>query len=158
MNPTDARISTALPSHPKFKKLCRTLGNEGGLALFKLILWAAQNRSDGDFAGMTDDDIELSVDWSGEPGKLVAILVDVRFVDGGPGERRMHDWQDHNPWAAGADDRAAKGRWASLCKQYGREGAAQRADHATVDLQRSAQHRQPRSRRGAALAGGARAA
>ncbi len=120
----DVRIAVGLPAHPKTKKLRRRLGADGVLALVWLLLWAGQNRADGDLAGMTDEEIELAVDWTGEDGALVAALEDVRFLDGEAGARRIHDWADHNPWAAGAEARSEKSRWAALCKQHGRSEAA----------------------------------
>lgn len=122
----DARISTSLPSHPKTKKLARRLGPAGPLACIYLFLWVAANRSDGDLSGLTDEDLELAVDWQGEEGQFVSVMSEVGFLDGEQGGRRVHDWAVHNPWAAGANDRSEASRWAALCKRYGREGAAKR--------------------------------
>lgn len=122
----DARISTAMPSHPKTKKLIKRIGGDGAWRWTCLILWAAANRSDGDLSGMTDEDIELAVDWPGEPGELVNALREVGFLDGGEGGYALHDWAQHNPWAAGAEDRSEKSKWAALCKRYGSAGAAER--------------------------------
>lgn len=121
---TDARISTGFPAHPKTKKLRRRLGDSGPLACMYLFLWAAANRSDGDLSGLSDEDIELAVDWGGDEGAFVAAMVDVGFLDGEEGQRRIHDWEEHNPWAAGAEARSEKAKWAALCKQRGRAEAA----------------------------------
>ena len=107
----DARLSTGLPSHPKTKKLIRRLGQSAAWNLVCLILWAADNRSDGDLSGMSIEDIELASDWLGEDGALVDALVAVRFLDGADGSITLHDWHEHNPWAAGAEARSAKARW-----------------------------------------------
>lgn len=123
---TDARISTALPSHHKTKKLTRRLGPAGPLGCIYLFLWVATHRSDGDLTGMTDEDIELAVDWTGEDGAFVHAMLDVGFLEGAAGERMVHDWAEHNPWAAGAGERSEKSRWAGLCKQHGRAEAAKR--------------------------------
>ena len=129
---TDARISTALADHPKTKKLHRRLGGDGCWALICLFLWTARNRSSGDLSGLTDEDIELAANWNGEEGKFIPALIEVGFLDGDECERRVHDWQEHNPWAAGADDRKESSKWAALCKRYGRAGAAERMpDYAT---------------------------
>lgn len=122
--PSDARISTGLPSHPKTKKLIRRIGEGAGWRLVCLFLWAASNRSDGDLSGMSDEDIELAIDWQGDQGAFVRELVAIGFLDGEEGERSIHDWEQHNPWAAGSEKRAEKSRWAALCKQYGRAEAA----------------------------------
>lgn len=116
MNP-DARISTALAEHPKTKKLHKRLGAAGCWALICLFLWTARNRPEGDFAGMSDEDIELAANWCGEDGEMVAAMAAVGFIDGDAGNRRIHDWAEHNPWAFGARERsesaraAAKSRW-----------------------------------------------
>src|SRR5690606_2951978 len=89
-----------------------------------LFLWAAGNRPDGNLAGMTDEDIELAVDWTGVAGAFVSALAEVAFLDGEEGRRRIHDWDEHNPWASGAETRSEKGRWGALCKQHGRLEAA----------------------------------
>lgn len=120
----DARISTGLPAHPKTKKLARRLGAAGPLGCIYLFLWAAANRSDGDLTGLSDEDIELAIDWAGGEGAFVAAMVEVGFLDGAEGARQIHDWAEHNPWAAGAEARSEKSRWAALCKQHGRQEAA----------------------------------
>ncbi len=119
MTVADARISTALPSHPKTKKLIRRLGPSGGWALVCLFLWVASNRSDGGLSGMTDEDIELAADWDGEPGALVTALAEVGFLDGAEGTYSVHDWADHQPWAAGAAFRSAKARWNAVKGHHG---------------------------------------
>lgn len=120
----DARISIGLPSHPKTKKLIKRIGTDGAWRLVCLFLWAASNKPDGDLSGMTAEDIELAVDWTGEDGDFVTALVGVGFLEGEEGAYIIHDWCQHNPWAAGADARSEKSRWAALCKQHGRASAA----------------------------------
>lgn len=121
----DARISTGLPWHPKTKKLLRRLGPAGPWSLICLFLWAAANRSDGDLSGLSDEDIEIASEWTGEPGQFVAALADVRFVDGEPGAYEVHDWAEHNPWAAGAQMRASKARWNAAKRHHGQRAADQ---------------------------------
>lgn len=120
----DARISTSLPAHPKTKKLMRRLGGAcGGWYLVRLFLWVAENRSNGDLSGMTDEDIELAVDFDGEEGALISALCDVGFMDGEQGERVIHDWEEHNPWAAGADARSIKAKWNAMKRHHGEQVA-----------------------------------
>ncbi len=116
---TDARIAVGLPSHPKTKKLIKRLGQASAWNLVCLILWAASNRSDGNLCGMSVEDIELSADWQGADGALVEALVAVRFLDEVDGSFVLHDWQEHNPWAAGADMRSAKARWNAAKRHHG---------------------------------------
>lgn len=114
----DARIATGLPAHPKTRKLLRRLGPAGGWSLVCLFLWTASNRPSGDLAGLSDEDIELAADWSGDSGTFVSVLREVRFLDGQDGSYGVHDWAIHNPWAAAYDKRresamhAARMRWA----------------------------------------------
>lgn len=122
---SDARISVTFTAHPKTKKLIRRHGHAAGWGLVCLFLWAAANRHDGDLEGMTAEDIELAVDWMGEEGKLVHALKDVGFLDGDEGTYKIHDWAEHNPWAAGTSDRSEASKFAALCKRYGRERAAE---------------------------------
>ena len=122
----DARINVALPSHPKTKKLIKRLGTDAAWRLVCLFLWVSQNKPDGDLSGMDSEDIELAVDWSGEEGAFTKSLVDFSFIDGDENVGySIHDWEDHNPWAAGSDARSEKARWAALCKQHGRSKAAE---------------------------------
>lgn len=123
---TDVRINVGLPAHPKTKKLIKRLGTDAAWRLVCLFAWVASNRPDGDLSSLSAEDIELCVDWPGEDGLLTKALVDVGFLDGAEGSFAMHDWEDHNPWAAGADARSEKARWNALIKNHGREEAATR--------------------------------
>lgn len=121
----DARISVGLPAHPKTKKLIRRVGEGGAWRLVCLFLWVAQSHPDGDLAGMTGEDVELAADWQGEEGAFIKALIEVGFVDGEEGAYSIHDWEEHNPWAAGADARSEKAKWLALCKHHGRSKAAE---------------------------------
>jgi hypothetical protein len=115
----DARISTDFPNHPKTKRLIRRLGFAGAWHLLKLWLWAAANKPSGDLAGLTSEDLELAVDWPGDADALVQGLLDVRFLIGEAGAYRLKDWAAWNPWASGADLRAAKARWNAVKRHHG---------------------------------------
>lgn len=121
---TDVRISVGLPTHPKTKKLIRRTGTDGAWRLVCLFAWVAGNRPDGDLSGLTAEDIELCVDWPGVEGAFVDALLAVGFLEGTAGAYRMHDWQDHNPWAAGSDARSEKARWLAMVKHHGRDEAS----------------------------------
>ena len=115
----DARLSINLPSHPKTKKLIRRLGDGAAWKLVCLFLWVAGNRPDGDLSGLTSEDIELCVDWAGEPDAFVKALSAVGFLDGEEGAYTIHDWTEHNAWAAGSDLRSAKARWNAVKRHHG---------------------------------------
>ena len=134
----DARISTALPSHPKTRKLRKRLGVEGCWALVCLLLWVADNRADGNLAGLSDEDIELAADWNGKAGAFVLALAEVGFLDGSADSYLVHDWQDHNPWAASRGQRvaaarkAARVRWDGACAPHADSNAESCAPHETA--------------------------
>jgi len=133
----DARISVGLPAHPKTKKLIRRLGEGGAWRLVCLFLWVAQSRPDGDLSGMTGEDIELAADWQGEEGAFIKALIEVGFVDGEEGCYEIHDWEQHNPWAAGASRRSEVARQNALKKWGG--GAS--SENAKTRSQRLAEAR-----------------
>lgn len=122
---SDIRISTTLVQHPKYKRLRARLSWVGVAHLFHFLLWVRTNRPSGDLTGMSNEDIELAVDWAGDPGAFALALADVRFLDGVEGAYQVHDWEEHQPWAAGTEDRSARSTWASLCRRYGRVYAAE---------------------------------
>src|SRR5579864_7991568 len=96
----DARISIALPRHPKTVKLQRRLGAQGCWSLVCLFLWVAENRPEGDLAGMNTEDVEIAAAWPGDSAEFVKTLREVGFLDGEDGSFLVHDWAEHNPWAA----------------------------------------------------------
>lgn len=121
----DIRLKVGLFSHYKTKRLIKRLGFEAGFKLLHLFAWAATNRPDGDLSGMTGEDIEAAVDWSGDIGTFTACLSEIGFIDGPDRGYSIHDWHEHNPWAAGSQDRSESARWAALCRRYGRAKAAE---------------------------------
>lgn len=116
---SDARINTGLPTHPKTVKLCRRLGDVAGWNLVQLFLFTASQRPDGDLAGLTNEDLEISSGWRGDAGKFVSTLVDLRWLDGDrEGEYRMHDWAIHNPYAAAAPQRSERAKRGQLTRDF----------------------------------------
>jgi hypothetical protein len=112
----DIRLNTRLAEHPKTRKLERRLGAAACWALVKLFLWVGDSRPDGDLTGLSDEDLELAVNWSG-PAPLVPVLADVGFFDGESGNYRVHDWAEHQPFVSARPERverakaAARARW-----------------------------------------------
>lgn len=135
----DARLSTGLPGHPKTKKLIRRVGEAGAWHLVCLILWARDNRPDGDLAGMTIEDIELAVDWRGEPDAFVTALSAVGFLDGDEGAYHLHDWSEHQPWATGSEARSEKAKWAALVRRHGRAEASRQMPEYAAKLATSSE-------------------
>ena len=110
---TDIRLSVFFLDHPKTVKLKRRLGLEGVESLIRLWTWAALNRPDGD-VGQDSDDIEIAARWDGEPGAFVSALESLKWIDLRDGRYLLHDWQEHNPWAADADERSDEARLSRL--------------------------------------------
>lgn len=111
---TDIRIAIDFWQHHKTKKLIRRVGIEGARSLQILWSWAAGNRSNGVLLGMDEDDIEFVSDWNGEAGAFVKALVDLHWIDTEEGCYILHEWQEHNPWAADAEARSDKARLSRL--------------------------------------------
>lgn len=110
----DIRIDVDFYNHIKTKKLERRCGPQGSRSIIHLWIWAAQNRPSGDLSGMTDEDIEIAADWRPGDGALVPILAELNWLDGEPGAYCLHDWREHNPWAADADNRRDRARFSKL--------------------------------------------
>jgi hypothetical protein len=113
----DVRLATSLRHHRKLKRLRRRAGAEACWALVCLWMYAGIERWDGELAGLSDADLEEEADWEGAPGALVLALVEVGFLEGEAGSRRLHDWAEHQPFVATraarieASRRAANARW-----------------------------------------------
>ena len=116
----DARIAIGLPAHPKTKKLIRRLGDGAAWRLVCLFLWAASNRSDGDLTGLTDEDIELAVDWTGAEGEFASALVEVGFLENGKLDASL--WEASDPVMA-RFGRICSKKWAVIRqKVFSRDG------------------------------------
>lgn len=112
----DMRLDLNFVDHPKVKRLIRLAGYQGFYGLIRLFSMAGRIYTDGVFRGCTREDLEDFADWNGE-GSLVDFLLEVKFLVENKGLFKINDWQEHQPWLAGAKDRsnkakkAAKARW-----------------------------------------------
>lgn len=113
----DFRIDVGFFYHPKTKRLKRALGLEGVFALQQLWAYAAANKHDAEKVYSVED-IELAVDWDGEPGSLVSVLAAVGYVDAVPGGYAIHEWETHNGYAATAAKRSEAGRNAAAVRWH----------------------------------------
>jgi hypothetical protein len=86
-------------NHPKVYLLAEALKVKRPTALGYLqLLWdfAADYAPEGDVGRYPDSRIEAALDWGGARGKLVAALVQSRWLDVDPTRRFVvHDWLDH---------------------------------------------------------------
>ena len=116
----DVRLDSLYVGHHKTVKLQRRCGAQAALDFQTLWLFCALNagRESGDLSGMTDEDIEISARWTGEPGAFAAALADVGYLDGEPGRRSIHDFAEHQPWVSAAPERSARSRRAGLSRQH----------------------------------------
>jgi len=119
---TDIRISVDFWHHHKTGKLAREAGLEGVRSLQILWAWTARNRPDGVLSGMDADDIEFAADWRGTSGSLYGVLTANKWVDVIDGIHVIHDWHEHNPWAAESEERSDAARLSRLCRDNPEKG------------------------------------
>lgn len=135
---TDIRLSVGFWHHPKTKKTVKRLGLEGIRSLQILWLWAAMNRPDGVLTGMDWEDIELAADWHGEEKVFFECCLGL-WIDEDERGYTLHDWSDHNPWQAKADERsesarkAANARWANANTKNESQEKSQKNSHSKID-------------------------
>ena len=116
MMANDMRLDLNFVDHPKVKRLIRVAGYEGFYGLIRLFSMAGRLYTDGVFSGCTKEDLDDFADWKGE-GSLINHLLEVRFLIENKGLFSINDWEEHQPWLAGASARsekakkAAKARW-----------------------------------------------
>jgi hypothetical protein len=113
----DIRLQVSFRDHPKRIKLERRLGAAGALALIDLLLSVAQSKPDGNLRGWSDEDIAIAARWPGEPKEFVNTLAELRFLDRHDDESySIHDWTEHNGYAAGAPERSERARAAARAR------------------------------------------
>ena len=113
----DIRLNVFFFKHRKTLKLRRKLGAEGVLALMTLWTEAAINRPDGILTGYDEEDIAIASGWPGEPEELVTALLECGFLERlEDGTYKIHDWEEHQPWAVGAKERSEQARKAALAR------------------------------------------
>lgn len=89
-------IHLRLRSHPKILKFKRRHGPGSWHDIIGLWIWVANDRPDGNLAGMDSEEIETAAEWRGTPGSMVQSMLDCGLLDGEAGNYRIHDWTD---WA-----------------------------------------------------------
>ena len=115
------------------------LGPAGVLALIDLWLRTSMNNPDGVLCGMDEEDIALEADWEGDPCQFVEALIKCGFLERTEdGTYRLHDWEQHQPWVAGAKERSERARKAARRRwDRKKESCAMHADrmHAACEAQ-----------------------
>jgi hypothetical protein len=111
---SDIRISIEFPTHPKTIMLLARLSLAAVWALISLWIFAAKHRPDGVLRGLTLDALRIACGYPGDMHEFLSVLKEpeTRFLDDDTPEGWivLHDWQDHNPWAYGAQARSDKAR------------------------------------------------
>ncbi|MFU2207203.1 hypothetical protein [Solidesulfovibrio sp. C21] len=115
---TDIRLSTEFWDHPKTVKLERRLGLQGPKSLQILWMWTAKNHPDGRLEGEDVEGIEIAAKWPGNESTFVETLVSLRWLDQDGDTFCLHDWREHNAWAAEADSRSDKSRLSRMAKTH----------------------------------------
>ena len=121
----DIRLATSFKSHRKRKKLRRALGDRSDSYLIDLWLTVRMDRPSGVLTGWDNIDVADAADFDGDPDLFVAALLDCGWMDQDEetGFLLIHDWDTHQAWACGAEERsksasmAAKARWDKKIKK-----------------------------------------
>jgi hypothetical protein len=88
-----------LRNHPKTMKaarLARCSRKEVLIDLHYLWWWSLDYAESGDLTRFAHDELEAVMEWEGEPGLLVAALIDAGFLEVTEDHRLLiHDWAEH---------------------------------------------------------------
>ncbi len=106
----DIRISICFWDHWKTVTLKAYLGVEAVESLQRLWCFAAINKPSGVLDGMSQRAIEMASRWSGSGGALISKLEELCFLEKRGDWYAIHDWEDHNSFAATADARSAQAK------------------------------------------------
>ncbi|MFM9108766.1 MAG: hypothetical protein ACKOWF_18935 [Chloroflexota bacterium] len=87
-----------LGQHPKLRRLALQLGIGRAQAVghcMYLWWWCLDFAQDGRLDRYDVLDLELAAEWAGEPGVLIAALIEVGLLDRSEHGLAVHDWQDY---------------------------------------------------------------
>ena len=115
---TDFRVCINLLRHQKGRKLRRRLGMAGIGYLIGVWAYFTEFYPKGEAPRSNDliADIEDAAFWDGEPGALIATLAEIGLLDLDDETIAVHNWEEHNAYAAGAEDRSESARKAAQAK------------------------------------------
>ncbi len=136
----DIRLDQSFWDNIKILRLKKSAGAEGVLDLLKLWSWAADHKPSGDLSGMPDDEIENAARIA--VGMLSA-LRSACLVDGVEGHRKIHDWQEHQPWVFHAKDRSRLAKAAAEQRWSGPRKPVKRGFYADSNAERNAERNAP---------------
>jgi hypothetical protein len=107
---TDIRLYVSFKGHRKRKKLRLVLGDRATDYLIDLWLTVAQDRPDGVLTGWNEVDVAFAAGWEAEPQRFVDALIVCQLLDQDGDTYRLHDWEEHQPWACNAAERSDNAR------------------------------------------------
>ena len=115
----DIRLNEDFLRHYKTRALRKRLGADAVLSLQALWIWAAVYRTEGVLYKMDDTKIESAAEWDGQEGKFISALIELEWLDKlEDGTYALHQWTEHQPWAADFANRSDKARLSSMGKNY----------------------------------------
>jgi hypothetical protein len=108
----DFRLAVDFADCPKVEKIVRRLGDSSFRCVVRLFGWCARNRPDGILLNLDVEDIAIAAGWLGDAEAFCHTLSEVRLIDRSDVHHcfALHDWRDHNPWAAEANGRSDHAR------------------------------------------------
>jgi len=111
----DMRLKLGFLDHPKIIKLKRRCGADAVLSLLRLWCYAAENKPGGILSGMDEEDIEIASCWE-HTESMLPVCTELKLITKKGGNYIIHDWKDHNPWAANAESRSETARLAATTR------------------------------------------
>ena len=117
----DIRLSVGFFEHHKTRKLQRRFGPEVVLSLLKLWVSTAKVRSDGILHNMDREDVGIMAGRGEDAEVFAQTLIDLNWVDekddkNGSKTLQIHDWVEHNSYAADDTVRSGENRFKVLAR------------------------------------------
>ena len=152
----DIRLSLGFWDHWKTITLEAELGFEAVKSLQILWCFAAQNKSSGVLYGMPKKAIAIAARFTGDRDAFVDALVDLNFLEFDGVVYTLHDWEEHNGFAATSEQRSEAARKAANAKWEKKRGIKNEntesnadsctshcASHKSADAERNAERNPP---------------
>ena len=112
---TDYRMKIGFAKNRKTRRLAKRAGVDGILGLHALFEYTALNRPTGDLSGLTDEKITDICEY--DDGNFAEILRETGWLDGEAGACVVHEWAEHQPFAAAAQMRSERARKGGEARQ-----------------------------------------
>ena len=114
---SDIRVKITFLNNIKVEKLIAKWGRGAGHALVVLWLYAATNNPDGVF-NLSKEDMAMIVKWDND---FIDSLVDLNFLEEIEGGYMIHEWEEHNTYAANSETRVEKAKKAANTRWHKEE-------------------------------------